>query len=293
LIGIKRTIRGVFALSLILILSCGDTGVSPNEEPTNEDAIYNIIRFDRPSEFNIDLYNLAVPETAFAQAGPIVPSYYWYNIERDSLFIAIDIRYVEPNDPPGTNPTAEVRETKYFWGTLEIIGLDTSGGGAVPVRLSKEFTIVSQILAVFEKYGFDYNFRRGWILTELSDAVFNSGYLPHVGQINIHSESGYDYIVDTGRKPLADIFRFAPGDSLTISLTAGSGGDYVNISYRAANGYSTIQVDCDSAGIFSTGFRLPESLGYDHFLVDVIYEGSLTDTLNFTSGAIGVVYRTR
>ncbi|MEE9552870.1 MAG: hypothetical protein V3W18_01130 [candidate division Zixibacteria bacterium] len=278
---------------LFMILSCGDTGVSPREEPTNEDAIYNIIRFDRLAEFDIDLYDLTVPDTVFTGVGPVIPSQYWYDMERDSLFIAIDIRYVQPGDPAGTNSTAIVRVLKYFWGSLEIIGVDTTGGNNVPVRYSKDFEIVGQIRADFEKYGFDYNHRRGWILTELSDAVFSGGYTEPIGAINIHTESGFEYTVNTNKKLLSDIISFVPGDSITVYIEAANPYDYVNVSYQSVGGYATIKLPPDSSGNYLTGFRITQSLGYNHFLVDLIANDVLTDNIDFRSAAIGVVYRVR
>jgi len=289
----KHIYRLLVILILVLALSCGDTGVSPREEPTNEDAIYNIIRYDRTSEFNIDLLNLAVPETLLAGAGTIVPSHYWYNVERDSLFIAINVRYVQPGDPAGTIPTADVLLSKHFWGTLEIIGVDTSGGHDTPVRMSKEFAIVGEIAATFEKYGFDYNRRRGWLLTGLSDAVFHNGYPGSIGEIAIHTQSGFDYVVNTNIRSLSDVILFEPNDSLTITITTPNSDDFVDLSYKSADGYTTIRVLPDGDDQHVTGIRLTGSLGYDHFLVDVISNDALTDTVAFKSAAIGVVYRVR
>ncbi len=279
-------------LLILMISSCGDTGVSTREEPTNEDAIYNVIRYDRLAEFNIDLYDLAIPDTVFAQAGPIVPGHYWYDLERDSFFIAIDIRYVQPGDPAGTNPTALVRVLKHFWGSLEIIGIDTSGGGNVPVRFSKEFTIIAEIRADFEKYGFDYNHRRGWILTKLSDAVFNGGYLDSFGMITIQTESGSEYGHNTNKKLLANIIHLVPGDSITLNITADP-YDYVSVSYKSIGGYTTIKLAPDSTGNYVTGFRIKDSLGYDHFLVDILSNGTLSGFSEFRSMAFGYVYRVR
>jgi len=289
----KKIYRMLIIFIPILFLSCGDTGVSPREEPTNEDAIYNIIRYDRPSEFNVDLYNLAIPETLLFQSGPIVPIHHWYNIERDSLFIGIDIRYVQPGDPSGTIPSADVLLTKRFWGTLEIIGVDTAGGNDTPVRMSKEFTITGEIASRFEKYGFDYNRRRGWLLTELSDAVFSGGYISAFQNITIHTQSGSDYIVNSSLKNISDIIQFEPNDSLTVIINTASAGDFVSLNYRSADGYTTISMAPEGSNQHITGFRLTGSLGYDHFLIDVKASGTLTDTTAFKSGAIGVVYKVR
>ncbi len=293
---LKRHPEALMVLMLILMLSCGDTGVSPQGEPTNEDAIYNIIRFDRPSEFNIDLLDFSVPETSWVQMGPIVPAYYWLDLNSDSLFIAINIRYPQAGDPVGTNAIADVRLSKHFFGTFEVIGVDTSGGAQTPVRMSKEFTILGVMEAAFEKFGFDYNPRRGWLLTEISDAVFVgniSGPQGAIGPITISSTSNPDYIVDTDIRPLSDVLRFVPGESLTVSITAADSGDFIGLRYRAGGSFRSIPILPNAEDEYIAGFRLPDIEGYDHFLIDAISCDAVTDTISFRYRAIGVLYRTR
>lgn len=292
----RRYFEVLMILMLILVLSCGDTGVSPQEEPTNEDAIYNIIRFDRPSEFNIDLLDFSIPETSLVQIGPIVPTYYWLDLNSDSLFIAINIRYPQAGDPVGTNAIADIRLSKHFFGTFEVIGVDTSGGAQTPVRMSKEFTILGVMEAAFEKFGFDYNPRRGWLLTDISDAVFIgnvSGPQGAIGPITINSISNPDYIVDTDIRPLSDVLRFVPGESLTVSITAANTGDFIGLRYRSGGDLRSIPISANAEGQYVAGFRLPDSEGYDHFLIDAISCDTVTDTASFRYKAIGVLYRTR
>ncbi|MEE8417856.1 MAG: hypothetical protein V3S06_04255, partial [candidate division Zixibacteria bacterium] len=288
---LKRHPAIAVVLMLILMLSCGDTGVTPRDEPTNEDAIYNIIRYDRPSEFKIDLLDFSVPETSLVQAGPIVPAYYWLNLDGDSLFIAIDINYPQPGDPIGINATAEVRLLKHFFGTFEVIGVDTSGGNQTPVRMSKEFTILGVIEADFEKFGADYNTRRGWLLTEISDAVYIgniSGPQGAIGSITISSISNPDHIIDTDIKPLSDVLRFSPGESLTVSITAADTGDFISLRYRSGSDFRSIPITPNSEGEYIAGFRVSGSEGYDHFLIKAINNDAVTDTASFQHKAIGV-----
>jgi hypothetical protein len=296
---IERLRNLVIALAILsagMTVSCGDTGVTGSGEPTNEDAIYNIIRYDRPSEFNIDLLDFSVPDTLLATAGSIVPSAYWYDLDRDSLFIAIDIRYPQPDDSTGTLPSANVRVSKHFFGTFEIIGVDTADGGSVPVRMSKEFTILGIIDAFFEKYGYDRNPRRGWILTRISDAVF-VGNVPGpqgtMGDITIDSPTYPDHVIDTSVKVLADVLIFPPGESLSVSIQTTNPDDFVRLRYSSGGTLVTIPVLADENGDHLTGFRLPAATGYGHFLVESIHNGTLTDTLSFRSRAVGVLYRIR
>jgi len=291
-VTVSRRLSYAIVISIIgLTLTCGDTGVSPREEPTDQDAIYNIIRYDRPSEFNLDLFNLSVPDTLLMLAGPVVPGNYWYSVEKESLFIAIDIRYVQPGDPPGTIPLASVTETKHFWGTFELIGVDTTGGQHVPVRLSKDFLIVGTLEATFEKYGFDYNFRRGWILTRVSDAVYGGGYVNGIDQVRVRSESGRDFTVNTQKKAMADIVRFVPGDSLTITVTTLSSDDYLEINYLSPAGFTSIKLEPDGSGIVEGGLRLTNNPGYDHLFINVLSNSTLTGLLEFRTTGVGLIYK--
>ncbi len=284
-------------LMLILMLSCGDTGVTGQDEPTDEDAIYNIIRFDRPSEFNINLLDFSVPETLMVPIGPIVPADYWLDLDSDSLFIAIDINYPQPGDPVGTNAKADVRLSKYFFGTFEIIGVDTTGGDQVPVRMSKEFTILGIMEADFEKFGADYHTRRGWLLTDISDAVFVGdvpGPIGAIGPIAINSASNPDYIVDTDIRPLSDVLRFAPDESLTVSIIAADTGDFISLRYRSGTDFRSVPIMPNAEGEYIAGFRVSGSEGYDHFLVEAISNETVTDTAaSFKQKAIGILYRIR
>lgn len=276
--------------------SCGDAGVTKSEEPTNEDAIYNIIRYDRTSEFNIDLLDFSVPDTLLFATGTIVPTAYWYDLDRDSLFISIYIRYPQPGDPIGTVPVADVALTKRFFGTFEVIGIDTADGGSEPVRMSKEFLILGVIEAFFEKLGADYHSRRGWILTQISDASFTGnspGPQGILGDITIDSPTYPDHVVDTEMKELFDVLIFAPGESLSVSIQTINPADYVRLRYSSQGTLVTIPVPGDENGIHMTGFRLPVTTGYDHFLVEAIQYDAITDTLGFRSKAFGVLYRIR
>ncbi len=293
----KRNTGILIVLMLTLLLSCGDTGVSSREDPTDEDAIYNIIRFDRPSEFNIDLLDFSVPETLLVQMGPVAPVDYWLDLDSDSLFITIDIRYPQPGDPIGTNATADVLLWKYFFGTVEIIGVDTTGGDQIPVRISKEFTILGIIEADFEQFGANYQTRRGWLLTDISDAVF-VGNVPGptgaIGPIAISSASNPDYIVDTDIRPLSDVLRFAPDESLTVSIIAADTGDFISLRYRSGADFRSVPITPNAEGEYIAGFRVSGSEGYDHFLVEAISIETVTDTAAiFKQKSIGILYRIR
>ncbi len=273
-------------------LSCGDTGVIPREDPTDEDAIYNIIRYDRPSEFNIDLLDFSIPDTIRLNQSNIVVNSYWY--ELDSVFydIEINITRPQPGDSLGSVPEADVRVAKVFSGIHEIIGTDTSGGGSVPVRLSSNLRISGEMLAEFDKLGFDFDDRRGWILRKISDVSYRE-LAAEQGQIIINSNSYPDHQVDPSIKNVSETLTFAPGESLTVAVTYNSRPDVVRLRYPAANVYQTIVPQHSDTATYTTGFRIPNSVAYNHFLVIASWFAAQGDSTEVSTSGIGVLYRAR
>jgi hypothetical protein len=283
------------------LIACNGAKVTPSEDPTNEDAIYNIIRFDRQLEFNLDLLDASVPDTStLVLAPPYRPQDYWRHIDRDSLFIGMDIHYPEGGDTIGTVPWAEVSVVKTFWGTLEVISVDTVGGGAERIRMSKPFAMLGRINAIFEKVGFDYNSRRGWILTRLSDAIFDAApafaqeeWPLRIERIEIRRENGTLLAVNSGLKLLRDVPSFSPGESVTVFVRVNRPDDLVSIRYPAGEDYITgYPIRLDSLNYFK-GFRLPSFIEFNHFAVDVVSGDAVADTFPYRPNGTGVVYRVR
>jgi hypothetical protein len=281
---------------LAILISCGKTGVDPQTDPTNEDAIYNIIRYDSPAAFNLDLFDLSVPDTNAVLAKPYQPLHWWRNIHHDSLDIDIRIHYPNETDSVGTVPDAQVTIVKYFWGTLEIIALDTTGGGAQRIRMSKPFDMKGTITASFEKYGFDYNSRRGWRLSGLSDAVFtpiNSGQALPIPRVTLQTSNSIIHINPAAIKTLHNLPSFTPGESLTVNISMSDTSNFVALRYPAGNSYATREIPSAGGGNFIGGFTFPRAEVYGHFLIDAITMPVLTDTLHYHPNAMGVIYKAR
>lgn len=283
-------------LLLAMGLACGKTGVDPQTDPTNEDAIYNIIRYDSPAAFNLDLFDKTVPDTNTELLTVYQPLHWWRNIQHDSLDIDIRIHYPTENDSIGSVPDAQVTVLKYFWGTLEIIALDTSGGGSNRIRMSKPFDMKGVITATFEKYGFDYNSRRGWRLTGLSDAVFtpiNSGQVLPLPRVTLQTSDTFIRVNPAAIMSLRDLPSFTPGESLTVNINMSDTSNFVALRYPAGNSYSTREIPSSGAGNFIGGFTFPRAEVYGHFLIDAITMPVLTDTLHYHPNAMGVIYKAR
>ena len=283
-----------FIALLILTLSCGDSGVIPREDPTDQDAIYNIIRFDRPSEFNIDLLDFSIPDTLIMSASNIVVESFWYDLDSTTYFIGIDIEEIQPGDSLGTVPKANVNVSKNFFGSVEIIGTDTTGGGSVQVRLSTDFRIIGNLSSGFDKLGFNSDDRRGWILTRISDVRYSQpGGLNFTGSVNIISNSYPDHTVNTSIKNISETLTFSPGESLNVTITFDDTPTFTSLRYPFNNSVRTINLDPDSSGVFRAGFRIPNSVAYNHFLVSSTYIDVGADTVLAEKRAAGILYRAR
>jgi hypothetical protein len=292
----KKTLL-LIPISVLGILACEGSKVTSPIEPTDEDAIYNIIRYDRPLEFNIDLYDFSIPDTSVFLAGPFSLLFFWREIEQDSLFIDIDVR--NPVDTAGAVLWAPVHVIKYFWGSLELIAEDTSSGGSQPVRLSKPFIMIGEMNAIFEKVGFDNNTRRGWIMSRISDVIYRSGTTnlitspDAITQVEIESESHPRATVDPNIRAIRDIPTFSLEESLTVYIHVNRSDDHVLIRHVAGAGYIIREPARLDSLTYMAGFRLPRYLEFNHFLIDIINGPALSDTLKYQPGGQGVLYRVR
>ncbi len=291
----KKMIK-LLPVFLAIIIACGRSGVEPPADATNEDAIYNIIRFDSPSAFSLDLFDLSVPDTSLGLLTEYQPVYWWHTVGHDSLDIDIRIFEPQPGDTSGAVPYANVRVAKYFWGTLEVIALDTAGGSPQRVRFSKSFGMLGVINSVFEKVGFDYNTRRGWRFMQISDAVFTSlsqTVPPPPPTVEIQTADSL-IRVNPAIKLLRYIPQFTPGESVTVSIYPIDTSSVVSIRYPSGAGYATQLPRREAGGVFRAGFSFPRHEEFGHFLVDIINPAVLSDsTTRYFPNSLGVLYRAR
>ena len=286
---LKSGLMGI--LIFLLIIACNGSDVTRPADINDYDAIYHIVSIDRAPEFNIDLLDFSVPDTLPSVLTQVQLEHYWFNLTYDSLDLPIDIEYPDAQDSLGTLPEAGVREIKFFYGTLEIIGIDTAGGGQESIRRSTEFAIRGEISATFKKFGSDYNHRRGWLLTGISDVVYTAAYPPGITQITINSASYPELIVSTGLKSLDEILAFAPGESVTVTVNGSNPNDLFRIRYPQGIGFQTVLLEPDSNNSFVTEFRMPEIERASHFLVEAIGETSFQEDGPFRYEAIGVLFK--
>jgi len=286
----KLTIVLLFSSSLF---SCGDTGVSSKEDATDFDAIYNIIRYDKPDEFNVDLIDFSIPDTLVPLLSDIIIDRYWYVVDSTQYAVSINIENPDQNDSLGAVPTADVIIDKRFLGNFEIIGRDTTGGQNTPVRDSTRFGIQAIMTAQFERFGFYYNYRRGWLLSKISNvSYFNIG--TRAGEIRTYIDSpSYNHVrLEDVQTPLSDVVEFSPGDSVTVTIQ-NCVYPFTSIRYDGGGGFTTQLLAPDSSWVCTWGFRVSSVEGYYHFLVDQTnprYEG---DSLATGKSSRGYLYRVK
>jgi len=279
-----------FLISM-LILACNGSDVTRPEDVNDYDAIYHIVSIDRASEFNMDLLDFSIPDTLSSMLAQMQLEHYWFSLTSDSLDLPIDIEYPNAQDSLGALPEADVRKIKFFYGTLEIIGIDTAGGGQEPVRLSTEFTVRGEISAEFRKYGSDYNYRRGWLMTAISDVVYTAAYPHGITRITINSDSYPELIVSTGPKSLDDILAFNTGELVTITVNGSNPDDIFRLRYPRGTGFQTVITEPDSGGNLIAEFQMPETEQANHFLIEVIGETSFQEDGPFRYEAVGVLFK--
>lgn len=290
--------KNLFLLPILMafFLACGRTGVDAPVDANDQDAIYHIIIYDVPSAFNLDQFDVSIPDTTLDLAASLEPVHWWRTIGHDSLDIDIRIFNPGPNDTLGAVPYANVTVRKYFWGTLEVIALDSTAGTPRRVRFSKSFGVVGTIASVFEKVGFDYNTRRGWRLMEISDAVFTA-LAPAAPQppprIEVQAPDTL-IIINTNVKLLRNLPQFTPGESVTVNIYPVDTTAYVDIKYSTESGYVIQKLDHQPGGVYHVGFTFPRYEEFGHFLVDVVNPAALTDSsARYSPNAVGVIYRAR
>ena len=288
------SINSIMAASVItaLIFACNGSDVTGPPDANDFDAIYHIIVQDRTSEFNLDLLDLTIPDTLLPLPSQVLIEHYWFTVTYDSLDLPINIDYPNSQDSLGSLPEAIARWIKLFYGTMEIMGVDTSGGGQIPFRLTKSLFIRAEIISKFVKYGGDTNFRRGWLLTEISDVAYTASYPGGITQIRVSSDSYPDLVLSTGRKPLGNIPEFAPGESLTVNIFGSNLNDVFRVRIPGSNGYQNIVVEPDN-GSLQTGFRVPSGPGFYHFLVEAIGESCFIVNGPFRYEGQGVLFEVR
>jgi hypothetical protein len=278
---------------LILASGCGKTGVDPIEDATDIDAIINIVRYDNAALFNADKLDMPIPDTSELLAGqPYQLVNYWRTVNWDSLFILIGRQDTILEDSTRIIPFRNIEVQQFFAGSLEIIALDTADGNSRRVHLSKSYSSKGTIEGVVKLYGFPYNTRRGWMLTEIGNSIYG----PQIGQVKIWTASHPEDTISVGlrRYPFSEFPVFADGESLTISVIPTEAVGAASIKCPTADGFLWRSLNNIGSGTFEGGFRFYNNIYDKHIIVDMIRSRVFEqDTTKYFTSAIGVLYNVR
>ncbi|HBZ01836.1 MAG TPA: hypothetical protein DEO84_11005, partial [candidate division Zixibacteria bacterium] len=280
-------------LFLVLSGGCGKTGVDPVEDATDIDAIINIIRYDKAALFTADKLEMPAPDTsALIGALPYELVSYWRTVNSDSFFIKLGDQDTVLEDSVRLVPFRLVSIEQFFTGNMEIIALDTTDGDSRRVRLSKPYTTKATVSGMVKKYGFDYNSRRGWALTEIGNAFYGSV----LGQVRLWTSSHPEDTVLVGLRtyPFSEFPVFADGESLTVSVTPTELMGAAAIKCPTADGFLWRPLTKTESGAFVGGFRLYNNIYDKHIIVDMVRSRVFEqDTTRYFTSAIGVSYNVR
>lgn len=287
----------ILPLFIAAFLACGKTGVEPPVDASDNDAVYHIMIYDSPNAFKLDLMDRSIPDTT-APLTASNPIQWWRTIYHDSLDIDIQVFYPGQHDTTGAVPYANVTELKYFWGTLEVIAIDTTGDSWRRVRLSKNFVMLGSINAVFQQLGSDYNTRRGWRLMQISDATFiprpSGGHTPVSPRVEVQTQDSLLNINPSAVKALRYLPQFTPGESVTVNIYPTDTTSAVSLRYPAGNSLASKNLSLQPGGVFQGGFTFQRLEDYGHFLADVINPSALEDSAAaYIPNAVGAIYKVR
>ena len=292
--------RNYFALIwvVILILSsgCGKKGVDPVEDATDVDAVANIVLFDYGHLFLPDSLATPIPDTLPLElASPYKLEKFWRTVELDSLILMIGEQDTIIEDSVRIVPIRGVTVARHMRGKLEIMATDTSDGESRTVRMSKPYFTSGSVNGTVKKYGFDYNTRRGWLLTDIGNARYSYG--DRVVHICSSSHPEDTITPGLGTYPFSLFPVFSNGESLTVlveNLLPSDTIGAVSIKCPTSDGLVWRQLQKNESGTFIGGFRFYDFIYDKHIYIDLIRSRTFErDTSSYHSSAIGVSYNVR
>jgi hypothetical protein len=289
-------------MALVLVATgCDD---SPLEVSQDESAIQQLLLAELES-FTVDLFG-ETTEEGTTPLGKVLAEITPWRFGRQILNVdrMIDIQINNPGDGPAT---AEVTWNAEITGAFHII--DTQA-----TAYSKDFTSNAVRFATFVKVANTDLPRRGWRLTGISGTeVVSNPASVQIVSVSLSSTGGVDTTF-TNVSALVNrenILRFAPLDTVTVTVTTGNVDDVVLLhhpAWRTMHGgrhhvrrMLTNNGDGTHSGTYvvrglvwhtdSTGNHMLHN-PVRHFTVDVLSNGTIFDDVEpYDSVAWGTMYR--
>jgi hypothetical protein len=154
--------------------------------------------------------------------------------------------------------------------------------------------------AYFEKWGYDSDPYRGWLLKQFSGTVVHSvGSTVRLYTLEIES----DQVDETLSEPILlrlvkkdSTLWFGMGKQVTFTIDPQDTSDFFFLHVKEGASYQEIRFANNGDGTLSAGWTTTSdpdlAQGYKHAIVDALSRESVTDTLaEYDSRAWGVIYR--
>jgi hypothetical protein len=164
----------------------------------------------------------------------------------------------------------------------------------------KPISSIALTYAYFEKWGYDSDPHRGWLLKQFSGTVINSkGTSRGLDELHIVSEGVDVYLYNTTLMNLVykdSTLAFGKGKQVTFTVDADDTTDLLSLFVKEEGVYQKIPFTSNGDGTFSAGWTTlsnPDpAIKYYHAIVDVVSRESVTDTTSaYDSKAWGIIYR--
>lgn len=154
--------------------------------------------------------------------------------------------------------------------------------------------------AYFEKWGYDSDPYRGWLLKQFSGTVINSVRdTIRFYTLEIESDGVYELLSEPILLRLVkkdSTLAFAKGKQVTFTIDVPDTSDYFFLHLKEGMSYQKISFTNNGDGTLSASWTTttdPDlAKGYKHAIVDVVSRESVTDALaEYNSRAWGIVYK--
>ncbi len=246
------------ALAVAMLSCTGDKPLS-SIEATDEEAIYNLLFNDYWRLTTLEIIDQTIPDTAAFIANPDSGlGLYWHKIDSSSEHLTIDILPQPMPSPVGDVYQGNVLYENAFYGSF--FGMRYNAAADTIERLSKTFIINGRRSVICQQWGFPSQARRGWLITSIGDARFqSSGQNYHfLDSLFYRTQSQGETVFVLGNYSLDQIRRFSPGEQVTVSMILVDSLDLLLFLIPYADfGYRLAELTADSNLVLTTTFNMP------------------------------------
>lgn len=254
----KRAFLIIPALIAAMLACTGDKPLS-RYEATDEEAIYNVVMIDYSRLAQLEILPGGPPDTLEFIANPdSLHPLGWHIVTDVDETFDVTISDQPVQSPYGLAYQGVANYTKIWTGTFEIMRYNA--GADSLERYSKEFTLRGTRTAICLKLGITSQ-RRGWHLTSIGDARYESPgrSYPFLDNLHYQAGSGPEEIFAYGIRATEDLIDFEPGEQFTIRFELHDPHDLLLLYIPANNtDYQLAEPQPRAGGGYEVVFNLPQ-----------------------------------